>query len=77
MTNIAIVTTIIGFLYALYQAIRGSILDNDISHTEKKESLLQTIIDAKNMDIAKDRQDVKEKSDAYENSKRPTDPKSS
>jgi len=70
MTTLLIqVSLVIGFLYALYAAIRGVILARDIQAGSKKITLLDTIIEAKNRDIVKDEQDVKEKSDAYEKSK--------
>lgn len=69
MTNAAIGAAVLGVLFALYQAIRGFLLNRDISQAEKKTTLLQTIIDAKNGDIARDTEKVKEASDAYDKSK--------
>lgn len=69
MTNATIGAVIVGVLFALYQAIRGFLLNRDIGQAEKKTTLLQTIIDAKNTGIAKDTERVKEASDAYDKSK--------
>lgn len=70
MEKIGLVAGLMAVIYALYQAIRGFILNRDISATTKKITLLDTIIEAKNGDIIEDEKKVKEASDAYENSKR-------
>lgn len=70
MSNATIGAVVIGVLFALYQAIRGFLLNRDIGQAEKKTTLLQTIIDAKGKDIAVDETKVKETSDAYEDNKR-------
>lgn len=70
MTTVLVqVGVILGVLYALYASIRNVILNRDIAQGSKKITLLDTIIEAKNRDIAVDEADVKEKSDAYEKSK--------
>jgi len=77
MNHLGISVVLISILLGLYQAIRSYFLNRDIRQASVKESLLQTVIDAKNIDITKDEADVKEKSDAYEDIKRSTGPKSS
>lgn len=55
--------------FVLFQAIRGFLITKDISAGNRKINLIQTLIDAKNLDIAKDKEAVKEASDAYEASR--------
>lgn len=71
MTTILVqLGVIIGVLYALYAAIRNVILNRDISEANKKITLLDTIIEEKNRDIVKDEEDVRIKSEKYENGKK-------
>lgn len=60
---------LLGGGFVLFQAIRGFLITRDISAGNRKVNLIQTVIDAQNLKIAKDKEAVKEASDAYEDSK--------
>ncbi len=64
--NLGVVATIIIAVYALYRGLRDFLLNRDIGVASKKITLLDTVIEAKDLEIAKDEQKVREMSDAYD-----------
>lgn len=68
--SIATIVVFLGGLYIVVQGVLSFLFKRDAAVSNKRVTLLDTVIDAKANDIVKDEQTVKEDSDAYEAIKR-------